>query len=163
MTTRGALEVMSQFPTAARLVGPRDEDLVRAAEDALGVTFSPTFRRFVSELGAGGFGAAEFYGVTSSQCQNSSVPNGIWVTLYSRERFRLPRHVIALQFDEESNILATDTSRSSPVNEHPVALWCAGLEPEPEEVRAVAGDFGEFLPDRAAEESEDLHRRGTSR
>jgi len=71
--------------------GPRDPSLVAAAENALGVSFPPTYRRFVTELGAGGVDAHEFYGVIDENFNDSSIPDGIWLTLDDRQRFGLPK------------------------------------------------------------------------
>ena len=48
------LRLVAQHPDASFFIGSRDEELVKAAEAALGLAFPPTYRRFVRELGAGG-------------------------------------------------------------------------------------------------------------
>ncbi len=58
----------------ARFVGPRGPGLVLAAEEALGVTLPPTYRRFVTELGAGSVGGREFYGAIDENFVDSSIP-----------------------------------------------------------------------------------------
>jgi antitoxin YobK len=61
-------------------VGERSEDLVLAAEVALGHQLPASYRLFVKLLGAGNVGSEEIYGVTSPDFVTSSVPNGIWLT-----------------------------------------------------------------------------------
>lgn len=89
-------------------VGPKPTELIAAAEEALGFTFPPTYRRFVSDYGAGGVGGTEIYGVIDADFEDSSIPDGVWYnlqlrregqaeTLYVRLRSRrrhglLPRH-----------------------------------------------------------------------
>ncbi len=78
-----ALALIQAHQDDAHFVGPREEGLITAAETALGITFPPLFRRFISELGAGGIGSEETYGVISDNFTSGRVPNGIWLTLRS--------------------------------------------------------------------------------
>jgi hypothetical protein len=43
--------------------GSKADDLIQKAEKALGLYLPPTYRRFVSALGAGDIAGQEFYGV----------------------------------------------------------------------------------------------------
>lgn len=54
--------------------GPREASLVAAAEVALGVALPPTYRRFVTELGAGNAGSREFYWCDDRQLHVSVGP-----------------------------------------------------------------------------------------
>ena len=55
-----AVELMNKRPeVGADFVGPRTEALVEAAERALGLKLSATYRRFVLEYGAGNFGRSK--------------------------------------------------------------------------------------------------------
>ena len=75
---------MSDYERAAALIaeskddadfaGPRPAELIQAAEEALGVQFPPTYRRFVSEYGAGNIGSTEIYGVIDFDFEASSIP-----------------------------------------------------------------------------------------
>lgn len=47
------LSLVAEHPDASFFAGPRDEDLVKAAEMALGVTFPPTYRPFRVRAGGG--------------------------------------------------------------------------------------------------------------
>ncbi len=91
-----ALEAIAESDRA-RFLGPRDPSLVETAEQALGVTFPPTYRRFVLELGAGCVGWREFYGVTADDFASASVPNGIWLTLDERRECHLPDPLVIVE------------------------------------------------------------------
>lgn len=84
------LSLVEEYEDEADFVGPRDDGLVGAAEAALGLSFSPIYRRLVAELGAGDIAGQEFYGVITEEFVNSSVPNGIWLTLKARSEWALP-------------------------------------------------------------------------
>ena len=90
-----ALGAIAQRRADATFAGERSEGLVARAEEALGVSFPPTYRRFVCQLGAGNFGSREFYGVIDDEWQDSVVPDGIWCTLSEREE-GLPQHFVVV-------------------------------------------------------------------
>jgi hypothetical protein len=96
--------------------GPKDEDLIVAAEQALGLTFPHDYRRFLAEFGAGSFGGTEIYGVIDADFVNSSVPDAIWNTLTLRED-GLPPNVVAFHAtgDGEELCLVCDSPAGGPV------------------------------------------------
>ena len=65
-------------------MGPRPEELVAAAERALGLEFPPGYREFVLDLGAGDVGGEEFFGVVDDGFEDSAIPDGVWLTLRER-------------------------------------------------------------------------------
>jgi len=137
-----ALELVARNPQHSDFVGKRDPTLVAAAESALRLTLPPTYRKFVGEVGAGYFGGEEFYGIVGDDFLNSSVPNGIWLTLDERDKFHLPPHLIIVSETGDGSWYALDTSKRSENGENPVVLWTTGLSEIGEE---VARDFGEFF------------------
>ena len=137
-----ALVLVAEHPDKADFVGPRSETLVRKAEDALGLRFSPTYRRFVSELGAGSFGADEFYGVIKDDFLNSSVPDAVWVTLHRRSQGSAPSGLVFVYGVGEGTMLVLD-ARGGEL-EHPVVEW--GIFSQPgDSLSAAAPDFGRFF------------------
>ena len=122
----------------ADFVGPRSEALVRAAEAALGVTFPPTYRRFVLEYGAGNFGSAEFYGVIHNNFPKSSVPDGIWHTLTDRQGAGLPHELIVVGDTGSGELYCLDLSR-----EGAVVIVDPGADASVRE--PAAPDFGTFF------------------
>jgi antitoxin YobK len=129
----------------ADFVGRRDPSLVTAAEDALGVSFPPTYRRFVAELGAGSFGGTEFYGAIDENFDTSSVPDGIWLTLDERREFGLPRHLVVVGDTGTGGFYVLDTARTEAGDECPVGVWVGGQFQDGEELEVVASDFGTFF------------------
>jgi antitoxin YobK len=137
-----ALSLIRSRPDLARFVGPREEALVVAAEEALGRAFPPTYRRFVRELGAGSFGTCDLYGVIDDNFDDAAVPNGIWHTLTVRQ-FGLPAELILISESADGIDFGLDTSQRDEINEAPVVEWTARGTPR----TIVATDFGRFLLD----------------
>src|SRR5690606_21827122 len=65
--------------------GPKPEGIVVSAEQALNLTFPPSYRHFLLDLGCGSIGGLEIYGVIDEEFEDSGVPDGIWLTLKMRE------------------------------------------------------------------------------
>jgi antitoxin YobK len=135
-----ALEVISQRPELADFVGHREESLLNAAERALGLVFPATYRRFLSELGGGNFGGFEIYGIVDDEFVDSSVPNGIWLTLTERSGGLLLDNLVVIGATGHGNVfVCSGVSRhgeESRVFEY--SYRSRGLE-------QVASDFGEYF------------------
>lgn len=129
----------------AFFAGPRDDSLVAAAEDALGLRFPPSYRRFVRELGAGSVGSREFYGVTTNNFTDSSVPNAVWVTLDERSRFDLPGTLVIIGDTGTGEYYALDTAQRDSADESPVVTWSAAQSQENDVLEIVSLDFGAFF------------------
>jgi antitoxin YobK len=145
-----ALALIQAYPEGRHFVGRRDPQLVHEAELALGVTFRPTYRRFLLELGAGSFAGEEFSGVISSDFAHSSIPDAVWLTLKLRAESELPLGIVLVHSNGYGDYYGIDASRSDAEGERPVVLWDDGLE-------VAAPDFGSFFLTRvrAALESEE--------
>lgn len=135
-----AVALMSTRSELMDFDGPKDEDLIVAAEQALGLTFPHDYRRFLAEFGAGSFGGTEIYGVIDADFVDSSVPDAIWNTLTLRED-GLPPNVVAFHAtgDGEELCLVCDSPAGGPVI---VLVPGADEEGDPE---VVADDFGGWL------------------
>jgi antitoxin YobK len=120
--------------------GPKPETLVTSAEATLGVTFPPSYRRFLLDLGCGSFKGFEVYGLIDDRFENSSVPNGIWLTLSERCTGLDPAYVLIGE-GGDGTLLGLDTGRLANSGEAPVVrLSVNGNEAEP-----VAASFGEYF------------------
>lgn len=139
-----ALALIQEHRDDADFAGPRDDQLIGAAEAALGLTFPPTYHRFVRELGAGGIGSEEVYGIIDNNFIQSSVPNGVWLTLRVRSRSKLPNAMIIVYHMGEGAYAVLDTAQVSSVGECPVVVWEPGVDTG-DELEVIASDFGEFL------------------
>lgn len=146
-----ALAAIGEHRGEASFVGPRTEMTVRTAEKALGLQLPPTYRRFLRELGAGSFGAAEVYGVIDVDFERSSAPDAVWATLRAREENHLPADLVILGF-EDDELLCLRVRHGN--EEGPVLGINAGEDEEQVGTRTVAPDFGKYLRDRVAEELE---------
>jgi antitoxin YobK len=144
------LELVAANSDRARFIGPRDPGLVAAAEEALGVSFPPTYRRFVSELGAGSLRGREFYGITREEFV-PTVPNGIGLTLDERESSGLPERYVIVGDTGSGDWYVIDTDEASADGENPVYVVMPGVDPEDAPPERVADDFGAFFGGRLAE------------
>ena len=126
----------------ADFVGPRPDALVVAAEQALGVQFPSSYRRFVSTLGAGSFGSFEIYGLIAEPF-DGPVPDGVWATLDERaEPSHLPPSMIVVGVDGMGGTYVLDTAKGA---EPPVEVWTGGSSHPDDELECVAATFGDFL------------------
>jgi hypothetical protein len=125
--------------------GPKPESLVKLAEAALGLQFPPTYRRFLLERGCGDIGGFEVYGLINENFENSSVPDGIWLTLNERQAGLYPAFVL-IGDSGDGGYYAIDTTKTDSSKECPVVLLTSdgGVEP-------IAKDFGKYFLDAVKE------------
>lgn len=138
------LELVRKNPAKAMFVGKRALTTVAKAENALGVIFPPTYRRFLTELGAGDIGGEEFYGITRTEFTDASVPNGVWLTLEERKT-GLPEPLVVVYATGDGTWFAIDTSARDDTGEAPIVAWTPGLSKPDEPLEKVSPDFGEFF------------------
>jgi len=144
---------MTDLDAAFRLIDENDGDfegrkpasLVAAAERALGLTFPPTYRKFLLEYGCGDIGGEEFYGVIKDDFVNSSVPDAIWLTLREREESQLPAKFVVVYSSGDGGYAVLDTGQRDSVDECPVVEWIPGASADPQSAPRLADDFGSFL------------------
>ncbi len=122
--------------------GPATENLICRAEAALGQSFPPTYRKFLSRLGCGSIWGDEFYGLLDDNFEHSTVPNGIWLTLDERRSSGLPDSLIVIGATGDGGNYAIDVSQVNSEGENPVVEWWFG---DPPHCKVVADDFGAFL------------------
>ena len=139
-----ALQLVARNDRQADFVGKRSTEMVADAESALGVRFPPTYRKFLTELGAGDIAGEEFYGVTTNTFVSSSVPNGIWLTLEERKG-GLPSPLVIVYATGDGTWFALDTSEVDSQGESPVVSWTPGSSMSNRRLVRVADDFGQFF------------------
>jgi antitoxin YobK len=122
--------------------GPATEYLIGRAEQALGLSFPPSYKRFLSRLGCGSIFGEEFYGLVNEDFENATAPNGIWVTLEERRSVDLPESLIVVGSTGDGGDYAIDVSQKNSEGESPVVEWWFGNPPY---CKFVAEDFGAFL------------------
>jgi hypothetical protein len=135
-----ALQLVKKNANAGRFAGPRNPELITAAESALGVQFPPTYRRFLLELGAGDIAGEEFYGIVGPNFDHGRVPNGIWLTLNER-RNGLPKPLVIVSSSGDGIWYAVDSLVANATGESPVVAL-----PLPQSTPTqIASDFGDFF------------------
>jgi hypothetical protein len=145
------LRIIESNPARGFFAGPRDPALIAAAESALGRTFPPTYREFLQRLGAGSFGAFEFYGVTTSNFDNAKVPNGIWLTLSQRKHAKLPQDLLIIGDTGDGAYYCLKLQNGK--EEAPVIIYEPGLPIEQQRFETVAKDFGEFFANQSRDQA----------
>lgn len=137
---RTAIRMMSALD-APYPFRPQPTTLVEEAERLLGLKFPPTYRQFLLEVGTGGFGPYEIYGITGSDLHAVGGPNGIWLTLDSRIKDDLPHSFVIVTDSGMGEYYCLDTSVDSGEGECPVVMWLH----RDAEIVTVGSDFGSFL------------------
>ena len=127
--------------------GNKSDSLIDLAEKALGLKFPPTYKRFLKDLGCGDVGGEEFYGVINDEFNNSSVPNGIWLTLNERNNISLQKKLIVIYATGDGTYYAIDTSRIDNDGECPVV----SLSVNGEIIENIAPNFGKFFLDTVSQ------------
>ncbi len=136
-------DLVDEYSEEADFEGAKSPNLVARAEQALGLDFPPTYRRFLLELGCGDIAGEEFFGIIGDDFVNSSVPNGIWATLTERNT-GLPPALVVVGAVGDGSLFALDTSTRDANRECPVVVWRAGQQGMGT-LERVAEDFGEFF------------------
>lgn len=139
-----AVEMMQQYPELMDFVGCRSDELLSAAQKALGISFPATYWRFLSEFGAGAFGSDEIYGVINTDFEDSGVPDAIWFTLQERKNRSFPNNLVAIYDADDGELFCLDIGATQD-NEAPIITYQPAYLPEEQRVEIIARDFGEFL------------------
>jgi SMI1-KNR4 cell-wall len=132
-----AVALIDEHSESADFAGPRPRDLIDLAERALDLRFPPTYRRFLSEYGAGSIGGTEIYGVIDGDFENSSVPDAVWHNLTLRQE-GYGEGLFSFYAIGDGEELCLDTSRVRPGGEMPVVGVSFGSDGR----RDIAPDFG---------------------
>lgn len=130
------LQIVAENSKRACFAGPRDDALITKAELALGGRLPPSYREFVSKLGAGNFGAFEVYGVVDGSFAGP-VPDAVWLTLDERAAGTIPGNLIIVGNNGEGGYLCVQQDSESPV----VLMWPGSGSL----AQAVAPDFGAYF------------------
>jgi hypothetical protein len=121
--------------------GAKPESLVAKAESALGLTFPPSYRRFLLEMGCGGINGVEVFGLINDDFEKSAVPNGIWLTLNERRAIELYPAYVIVGDGGDGTYYALDTRQVDGAGEVPVVL----LSVDGRHSEKVADSFGDYL------------------
>lgn len=109
-------------------------------EKALGCTFLPRYKEFITSHGCGDIEGLEFYGLTDDNFENSSVLNAIWLTLNERKS-GFPDNLILIYSKGDSNYYALKVDELSDDNENLVVK----VSPLGEVLETVSNNFGSLM------------------
>ncbi len=119
--------------------------LIEEAEAALGVRFPPSYRRSLESLGVGSIRGTEIYGIIDSNFRDSTIPDGIWLTLRERQDSRLPETLVIVCSTGDGDYVAIDTSKGTSESESPMVLWNPAATSPSDAHEDVSADFGRFF------------------
>jgi len=136
-----ALALIAEHRDDGTFAGPADDATIERAETLLGLTFPPTYRRFLEQLGAGDIWGEEFYGIVDEELENPLVPNVVGLALAERNAGSLPDHLLPVYGVGDGTIFGLDFNATAE-QEPPVVSWHGDPEAGTE---AEAADFGAFL------------------
>lgn len=125
--------------------GSKSDDLITKAEDALSLKFSPMYKKFLYEFGAGSYASFEILGVIDDDFEESCVPDGIWYTLNERESSNLPNHLLVIFETGDGELYCQDYSNIVAL-EPKIVVYSPGVDHQNYEV--VANSFGDFLVEK---------------
>jgi antitoxin YobK len=124
---------------------PQPDDRVERAEQALGVPLPPTYRRFLLELGAGGVGSQEIYGLVNDDFEDARPPQAVGLTRELRRGGHISNDLVVIYNLGQGSYYALDTGRAEADGEAPVVGFTPGLNSPGDELEVVAPDFGQFF------------------
>lgn len=124
--------------------GAKSEELLSKAEEALSLKFSPMYRKFLSEFGAGSCGPVEFLGLIDEDFEDSCVPDGIWYTLNERQSSNLPNKLIVIYETGDGDLYCQDYSNIDEF-EPKIVVYSPGSNIQNQTYEVVANNFGDFL------------------
>lgn len=123
------------------------EERVQRAEQALGVRFPPSYRRFLLELGAGGVGSEEIYGLVNDDFEDPRPPQAVGLTRQLRRDGQISEDLVVISNLGQGSYYALDTAKAGPDGEAPVVGFTPGLNSAGDELEMIAPDFGRFFLD----------------
>jgi hypothetical protein len=140
-----AVSLMDTHPEHSDFLGERPNGLIALAQKALNLRFPPSYRQFLKERGAGGFGTTEIYGIIRENFEASGVPDAVWLTLQERKQASLPQPLIIVYATGDGGYYCLDTSVQDGNQENPIIAFYPGFPMTSQPKERVATDFGEWL------------------
>lgn len=147
-----AVELIEQHFDLGDFVQNITEELVKQAEEKLGLSFPTLYKNFLLNYGAGNFGSEEIYGILKDDFEHSGIPDAVWFTLKQRKEINLPHNLIIIYHTGGEEMFCLDVSKITESNESPIVTYAIGIDPEYQTYEIVAKDFGEFLLQRVLSE-----------
>lgn len=151
-TYQKAKQIIHDNEDLADFIGGRSNELIKLAEEKLGVKFTGLYLDYLQTLGAGNFGAQEIYGIINDNFENSSVPDAIWYTLTERKEINLPNNLLVIYDTGSDELFCLDFNQLDEIGEPKVVSFVPGIDLESQSYEIIANDFGDFLLDLVMQE-----------
>lgn len=139
-----AKRLIDGHPDDADFEGPQSEDLVRAAEQKLGLIFPEAYRRFLLDFGCGSFGEDEIFGIMDDEFENSALPDAVWFTLLLRAEKNFPPFAVAVAELGEGEMIVLDSDPQRPTFGAVYLAPSADLS-DPAAWEQIEKDFGDYF------------------
>lgn len=151
-TYQKAKQIIQANEDMADFIGERTNELIKLAEEKLGVKFTGLYLDYLQTFGAGNFGAQEIYGIITDDFENSSVPDAIWYTLTERNEINLPNNLLVIYDTGSNELFCLDFNQLDEKGEPKVVSFVPGIDLESQRYEIIANDFGDFLLDLVMQE-----------
>jgi hypothetical protein len=123
---------------------PPDAALIEEAEQILGLTFPPSYRRFLAELGECDIEGRGSYGVWRRRDDPKQLMGTVAYTLDERRDAEMPVALIAVQHDGTGGFYVLDTAQPDDEGEAPVFVYLPPWVTSGEPLEYIAPNFGTF-------------------
>lgn len=151
-TYQKAKQIIHDNEDLADFIGGRSNELIKLAEEKLGVKFTGLYLDYLQTFGVGNFGAQEIYGIINDKFENSSVPDAIWYTLTERKEINLPNNLLVIYDTGSDELFCLDFNQLDEKGEPKVVSFVPGIDLESQSYEVIANDFGDFLLDLVMQE-----------
>lgn len=139
-----AFSLIEQHQDLADFDGPKPDELISKAENALGLPFPPTYKSFLKKYGCGSIAGKEFYGVIHSDFEASGIPDAIWLTLNQRRLYQLPVGIVLIYSTGDGLYYALNSCQVNSDGEYSIVEWNPGASKK-NEIEKIYDDYGVFL------------------
>ncbi|WP_445495059.1 SMI1/KNR4 family protein [Photorhabdus sp. SF281] len=139
-----AIEIINENIELADFEGPKDENLIIAAEKILGLNFPIAYRHFLEMLGCGDIAGQEFYGLIKPNFIDSGIPDAVWITMQERNNSNLPNNYLIICSTGDGGYVVLDCSNTNK-EEGVIEQWDPGVKNHLYAFKPLASNFGEFF------------------
>ncbi|MEW2188234.1 SMI1/KNR4 family protein [Streptomyces cellulosae] len=137
------IELIHRNEDIANYADGCDAETMAAAEDALGISFPPSYRYLIEEFGTWDIAGEEFLGVYTTPAMGSTLLGSVAETLDARNQYGMPPNLIVVMFDGMGGLVALDSSHVDQQGEYPVVVWNPGVM-HSEDAERLGEAFGPF-------------------
>lgn len=133
------IHLVHEYSDVSNFADGCSDEMVRAAEEQLGVVFPPSYRRVVHELGTRDIAGLEFLGVYQTPSMGDQLLGTVRDTLALRAALDLPPSMFQVKVDD-LGFVVVDTAELDNAGEGPVLDWAAygGV------TKRLGDSFGEY-------------------